>query len=70
MASLSPPLTQPEIYTDAEIIHCVPASAGRQPFLMSHLMHAYSGENYNWETHRQQVALSARVPGGVPKRED
>lgn len=46
----APPLTQPELYTDAEIIHCVPASAGRPPFLMSHLMYAYSGENYNWKT--------------------
>lgn len=25
---------------------------------MSHLMYAYSGENYNWETRRQQVGLS------------
>lgn len=51
------------MYTDAEIIHCVPASSGRQPVLMSHLMHAYSGGNYNWGTHRQQVALSARILG-------
>lgn len=30
---------------------------------MSHLIYAYSGENYNCEKRRQQVALSTRVQG-------
>lgn len=57
-------------HTPAGIIHCVPASSGRKSPLMSHLMCAYSGEKCNWGTHRQQVALSARGPGGVPRQED
>lgn len=57
-------------HTPAGIIHCVPASSGRKWPLMSHLMCAYSGEKCNWGTQRQQVALSARGPGRVPRHED